>query len=229
MRMNQKFIVASFVTLLLAVFSVSAQKPNPRVSKQSKELQVSKGVSESKIEQDILKEIHSLRSDPAAYAKSLIKIKSEMVGKIATMPDGKRWVMQEGVSAITESIDALNKVGKLKALEYSNGLALAARSQLANLKEDMTLGHMGKDGSDVIGRLYKFGTPGKFTAENISLYSDNGYEVIMQMVIDDGLRTRVHRLNLLSTQISQVGIAFGTGKNNVGICVIVFADKFIDR
>ncbi len=180
-------------------------------------------------DKEILLAINSLRTSPNGYAESLLNLKTSMEGKIVVLPDGSRWSMKEGATAIDEAIDALKRTSKLNTLDYSVGLSKAARLQLENLQKDITLGHLGADGSDVDGRIYRFGSPGKHTAENISLYAKSGEAAIRQMVIDDGLKSRIHRVNLLSNKAGLVGIASGVGKNGIAICVLVFADKFSEK
>ena len=101
--------------------------------------------------------------------------------------------------------------------------------QLTNLQDDISLGHFGKDGSDIENRLYKIGTPGERYSENIAYYSTDARSIVLTMLLDDGLKSRSHRKNLLSTQLNEIGIAYGIGKKDVGLCVIVFADRFTEN
>jgi uncharacterized protein YkwD len=223
------YLISITLTIFTIAFAVFAQTSKTKNSRSVMESKASSTFSPSPFEEEILREINLLRTDPTTYAKNLDKLKASMQGKTLVLPGGDRLMMNEGAPAISEAVNALKRVTKLGKLEYSSGLSLAAKAQLNNLKADISLGHMGTDGSDVTGRLFKVGFPGKFTAENIALYSKSGTEAVFQMVVDDGLTSRVHRINLLKAEYKLVGIAFGTGKNNVEICVLVFADKFKDR
>ncbi len=177
---------------------------------------------------DILNEINTLRSDPQTYVKILEEMKSGMKGNIVNLPDGTKWQMNEGLPALDDAINSLKKAAKVTPFSFSNGLAKAADIQLSNLKENMSLGHFGKDGSDIEVRLRSVGLPGDIYAENIAYYVKDARSVVLLMIIDDGLKSRSHRKNLLSTQFRELGLAFGNGKNNVGMCVVVFADRFTE-
>lgn len=182
----------------------------------------------SLIEQEILDEINLLRSNPQTYIKLLEEMKNEIDKNVVILPNGTRWQMSEGVTAINDAINSLKTTGKLKPYAFSSGMTKAANMQLADLQENMSLGHRGKDGGDVENRLIKFGMPGERYSENISYYVKDVRSAVLIMVIDDAFKSRNHRKNLLSTQFNQIGTAYGRGKNDVGICIVVFADTFTE-
>ncbi len=225
------FRLTSSVFLILVSLSlpVVAQKTAPSPSKSPEVSSNAENTGAQDLQKTILAEINLLRKDPRAYAGFLEQMKSAMEGNIAVFSGGRRIVTKEGTAAVDEAIRVLKREKSLPVIENSPGLAKAAALQLADLKENHTLGHLGKDGSDELGRMSKFGIPGKFTGENISLYTSEAREIIIAMLIDDGLKSRVHRINLLSKQFKLAGIAYGKGKNDMVICVIDFADKFTEK
>jgi uncharacterized protein YkwD len=182
----------------------------------------------SAIEQEIFDEINLIRSNPQPYIEILEEMKSGINQNVVKLPNGAKWKMSEGITALNDAINDLKKSPKLRPYKLSNGMTKAANLQLSDLKEDIKLGHFGKDGSDIEQRLNKFGMPGERFSENISYNAKDVRSAVLLMVIDDAFKSRNHRKNLLSTQFNQIGVAFGKGKNDVNICIIVFADNFIE-
>ena len=134
----------------------------------------------------------------------------------------------EGTKAVDEAIKFLKSTPKLEPFQYSNGLAKPAKLQLNDLMENYSLGHIGKDGSNVPKRVARFGKGGKLYAENIMNMFSNPREIVMQLIIDDGLKGRGHRKNIFNKTFKHVGVAFGYGPKNDPISVMVFADSFVE-
>lgn len=230
-KSTAKLLMFVIFTLFFSFLNVSAQKSKVKTKTSNTKIvaPTQKVNLPSQIEQAVFDEINFLRSDPQSYVKVLEEMKKAIKDNIVTLSNGSRWKMNEGLPAIDDAISTLNKNPKLKPFILSNGLTKVAGMQLTNLKDDMSLGHFGKDGSDIENRLYKVGTPGERYSENIAYYSTDARSIVLTMLLDDGLKSRSHRKNLLSTQLNEIGIAYGIGKKDVGLCVIVFADRFTEN
>ena len=185
--------------------------------------------SRSVKEEEILNEINVLRESPLKYVEYLENYRSLFKGNVVYVPGEPEIESVEGVAAVDESIAFLKSVAKIPPYTMSKGLSLAANLQLKDLMEDSSIGHKGKNGSTLSQRLEKFGYVGNAFAENISFYAKTPREVVMTMLIDDGVKSRNHRKNLFSTTFKQIGLAFGDGKNGELLCVIDFADSFRDK
>jgi uncharacterized protein YkwD len=77
-------------------------------------------------------------------------------------------------------------------------------------------------------RLAKYGSAGSKTGENIVFYTEAPRNIVLQMIIDDGVKNRMHRKNLFSPNFKLTGISFGKGKTGEGLCVINFVDSFME-
>lgn len=179
-------------------------------------------------EQAILVELNKVRTNPQSYIPQMEEYKKLFKGKNVDFPDYMITTF-EGVGAVDEAIKFLRSAPKLAPFTYSTGLEKPARLQLNDLMENYSLGHTGKDGSNIPKRLAKFGKVGKLGAENTMDFFSNPKDIVMQMIIDDGLKSRGHRKNIFNKTFQQVGIAFGNGKDNKPITVMVFADSFTER
>lgn len=183
--------------------------------------------SPSEIEQALLKELNAVRTNPQSYIAYLEEHKKLFKGKNVEYPNVVM-LTYEGTKAVDEAINFLKKQSKLEPLTYSNGLTKPAKLQLTDLMENYSLGHTGKDGSNLPKRISRFGKGGKLYAENIMDQLSNPRDIVMLMIIDDGLKGRGHRKNIFNKTFKQVGIAYGIGKNNSPVSVMVFADNFTE-
>lgn len=201
-------------------------KPTP-VPSSVKQNQSETRVS-SPMEIAILDELNMARKEPEKYIQYLEEYKKLFKGKTAYFPNFLRVETQEGTIPVDEAIEFMKSLPKLDAYRFSNGLNKAAAMQLGDLIENSSLGHTGKDGSNLLARLAKFGAFGGRYAENIAFYSDVARNVVLTMIVDDNVASRSHRKNVFSTDLKVLGIAYGKGKSGEGICVIDFAVSFID-
>lgn len=187
--------------------------------------------SSSSLENAVVAELNEARTDPQKYIGYLEEYKKHLKGNLLSLPGKTGLVMIEGLPAIEDAIRDLKKVEKLPPFEVSGGLSKVARAQLADLQENQTLKHFGKDGSDLERRLLKVGFPGLHVAENISWRETDAREIVLNMIVDDGFKSRAHRKNVFSTRFKLFGIACGTAAtgDKMMICIAEFADTFKER
>ena len=134
----------------------------------------------------------------------------------------------EGAAPIDEAIDYLRRLAPLEPLNFSASLYKAANLQLDDLILNSVLRHIGRDGSNLASRLKKFGTGGTIYAENITSLADTPRAIVLMMIIDDGVKNRIHRKNIFNPNFRVAGIAFGKNKTGRAFCVINFADRFFE-
>lgn len=211
-----RFLSLSFILLCSLFIEVSAQQQN---------IVQPKNLS-NEINQTILKEINAVRANPQIFIPYLESYRKIFKGNTAYYPDGKMVTTIEGTAVIDDAIAYLRILSKLPPYTMSNGLLSAANSQLTDLMENSSLGHYDKDGSDLPTRLRKFGAYGTLTAENITYYAPLARDIVMTMIIDDGVKSRGHRKNLFSPGFKQIGAAFSQSKKGENLCVVIFADSF---
>ena len=183
----------------------------------------------SAIEDAVIKEINEARNTPQKYVGYLEEYRKALKGKILYLPNSTPLAMIEGAPAIEDAINDLKKLPKLDDLKNSRGLNRVARSQLEDLIENPNLGHKGKDGSLLDQRLLRYGLVGLVYAENISYKISVAREVVLAMIIDDGVKSRSHRKNIFSPSFKLFGIACGTAKDTTALCVAEFADNFSEK
>ena len=227
MKLNQilkpVFIISFCLTTI--VLGQNIKTDDDAKSKRSLRLEENK-LNLSEIEKAVVDEINQARNDPQKFITYLMAVKKSIRDKMMIKPDGTRVVMFEGEPAIDDAISDLTARVQINPLAVSDGLTAAAGEQLADLKDDIKLGHRGKDGSLLDARLIKFGSVGAEFAENISYGSKTARDVVLAFIIDDGVKSRAHRKNIFSPQFSQFGIRCGNVQTGEMVCVTEFADRF---
>ena len=186
-------------------------------------------VSTTAVEINILDEINEARTNPTKYIAYLQEYKQLFRGNTVYFPNGTRMITVEGTKAVDEAINFLKALPKTEPLKFSNGLSKPASLQIADLIEDSSLGHTSKDGSDLAKRLAKFGFVGNIYAESLIQYVQNPREMVLTMLIDDGLKSRGNRKNILSSKFKQIGIAVGKDRKGDSLCIAIFTDSFQEK
>ena len=232
-----RILILATIVLTLFSLTANAQKRNIPVDKPVSKSSIptdNKSVSAternhySTLELAVVEEINLARSNPRKFVGFLEEYQKAVKDKLILLPDRVPFRMIEGVTVINETIGEMKAVSNLKTLEISDKLSEAARLQLTDLQEDSSLGHKGKNGSTLQVRLAQFATVEGKAAENICFRSNAARDVVMIFLIDDGVKSRMHRKNVLNPAYKKLGVACGTGKNNEMLCVTVFAENLKD-
>ena len=183
----------------------------------------------SALEMAIVEEINLARVNPQTYIAHLEEYRKYMNDKTLSLPNKTKLLTIEGTAAVDDAISDLKNRSKIAPFELSNGLIKVARQQMADLQENVALKHFGKDGSDLELRLMKVGYAGNAVSENITYRAETAREVVLNMIIDDGVKSRSHRKNVFNSNFKLFGIACGTASNQKIACVAEFADSFKER
>lgn len=181
------------------------------------------------LESEIAAEINRLRADPNGYATKFEAWKPLYHGQlIITHRDGQETVedTQEGLPALEEAISALRSARRMRALSISKSLVRAARDHVKNQGPSGQTGHNDTDGRNPSARVGHY-TPGRsWLAENISYGRWTAEDLVRHELVDDGIRDRGHRQNLLNRDFYNIGVACGKHAKYGIMCVLDFATEF---
>lgn len=171
----------------------------------------------------VLSEINLARSQPSSYAGFLREFRSRFQGKLYELPGSTTRVRtNEGVAAVDEAIRYLTRQKPLQPLAWSDGLAAAA-AELA--EEQGVSGNTGHAGGPQ-ERLERHGKWERQIAENIGYGTADARSMVMQLIIDDGVKGRGHRKNIFTPAFRTAGAAWGSHPRFRTMCVIEFAGGF---
>lgn len=180
----------------------------------------------STVEKDVVLEMNKARSNPALYADLYLtpRIK-KFDGKIYN----DKIMTNEGVDVVNECISQMKKAKPLSVLNPEKGLSLAAQQHSSTQGETDQTGHTGVDGSDPFTRIKKHGTF-KTAGENIDYGAKSGREIVVSLLIDDGVSSRGHRKNILNKDFSSTGVGFTKKHKTYGaVCVITYAGGYAEK
>lgn len=183
----------------------------------------------SAVEDAVIKEINEARNNPQKFIGYLEEYRKSLKGNVLHLPNTTPLVTIEGAAAVDDAINDLKKLPKINDLKNSRGLNRVAKNLLEDLIENPKLGHKGKDGTLLDQRLLRYGLVGLVYAENISYRISVAREVVMAMIVDDGVKSRSHRKNIFNPSFKLFGIACGTAKDSTALCVAEFADDFSEK
>lgn len=182
----------------------------------------------SKFEKEVFDEINLARTHPQEYAKYLEEFLNTFDGKTFKDTNGVQITLNEGKKTIEEVIAVLKRMKPLPEYVFSEGLTKAAKDHAHDLSKNNITGHRGTDGSLPQNRVERYGAAG-IVNENISYFAKTAREIVFNMLLDDGVASRNHRKNILSSNLKQIGLASGGNKEVDVFCIVVFTADFIKK
>ena len=108
----------------------------------------------------------------------------------------------------------------------SEGVSLAASDHALDLSLTGDTGHIGSDRSEFSARNERYGQWLISIGEVISYGPTTGREIVIGLLIDDGVSDRGHRATLLNPNFRLVGIAIEEHPAYGNVCVIEFAEDY---
>jgi uncharacterized protein YkwD len=208
------------------VFVLSAESKNPYLKR-------AKGVKNLNFlnthEKEVVIELNRARTNPKAYAAFLIELKKSYQDYYFVGPNKKLYLTKEGVSAVNEAIRFLKSTKPLKSLKVSKGLSLAAKTHVKDQGTKGRTGHRGSDRSMPMQRMSRFGKWKVISGENLCYGYKSPRQIVMHLIIDDGIKDRNHRKNIFEPLFQIIGISCGYHSRLKWMCVMDFAGGFLEK
>jgi len=170
---------------------------------------------------EVLEEINFLRTDPRGYVQVLRDYRTQFREDIVIRPGRISIQTYEGVAAVDEAIRYMQRQPAMAALRPDAVLARAAADHVADQGASGGFGHYGADGRDFTVRIARRGGQ-PYGGENISYGYETAREVVLQLLVDDNVRDRGHRVNLFREGFVRAGAACGRHARYDYMCVIDF-------
>ena len=158
-----------------------------------------------RIKREVIAESNRIRTNPKAYIPILEGYLKNFDGNLLTLPD-KHEILEteEGPRAYKEAIEFLKNQKPINVIEYdeeASKVALEYSKFLSNSKEGQV-----EDENQIEQRVEKYLDYDYSISENIDFGGSTGVEVIVNLLVDDGVKNRTHRDNLFSDKYEYYGV-----------------------
>ena len=180
------------------------------------------------IEQDIFQCHNDCRENPYSYITKLKELQPYFKDKIYHHPLEDAITTYEGVEIIEEASQYLKSLKPLNSLIYSSEISKACRDHVADIGPKGLTDHIGSDGSNITDRIEKYCEWDGIVGENLDFGFREGSNIIMNLIMDDGVKERCQRMNLFNKEYKYIGIGVGPHKI-FGICTVIGYAKNIRK
>ncbi|MDR1022586.1 MAG: CAP domain-containing protein [Prevotellaceae bacterium] len=231
--MKQLIFAAAALPLLLLAASVSCRAQPDDDMAWPDSLNTAKDVDYlTEDEKGVIYEMNKVRTNPKLYAEYIKRERSFYSNKRIEKPGQIPILTQEGVAAVDECIAALQKALPTGVIRPNRNLGKAAQLLAKYQSKTGKTGHTGSNGSTVSDRIKRYCTEmndnfgygyGITFGENISYGSSKPQDIVVQLLIDDGVPSRGHRVNILKPDFNTAGVAIDTHPRYRHLCVIDYA------
>jgi uncharacterized protein YkwD len=169
------------------------------------------GRAQSNIE-EVVALLNSVRTDPQKFLTEHLQPyieKNNLTGN------------QYANSLIAE----LKAVKKMEPLQLSAKISKISKAHAIDLGSKGKVGHNSSDGTTFDKRLRQKTKAGGAIGENCDYGNEKPIDIVMSLLIDDGIESLGHRKNILEPRFKWVGIAIEPHKKYRVGCVMDFAEK----
>ena len=171
--------------------------------------------------QQILEEINLVRTNPKAYIEILRERLSTFNDMDYVDEVGRKMRSHEGTKAICECIEVLKNTEPMKALNMNKNLCQSAIWLANDNVYSGKTGHIGSDGSTFVERMKRVGFVNYHCSENSAYGFFTARDFLLNFLIDDGLKGRGRRANILNRSFNQVGIGLVAGHPKYNSVLII--------
>lgn len=176
----------------------------------------------------VIHEMNLAREKPALYASFVEGFRTRCVGQLILTPGTVPIRTKEGTRAIDEAIGFLRSAQPQARLTLSPGMCRAAADHCAE-QACGQIGHRGRGGSKPGDRINRYGSWSGVCGENVAYGQLTARDVVVALIVDDGVANRGHRKNIFDGSFNFAGAASGPHAKYRSVCNVNFAGAYVDR
>ena len=179
------------------------------------------------LEAGVAAAVNRLRSDPAWLVAALRRHRQNYRGDYLYLPGVAAPILTgEGVAAVDEAIAVARRARPRSRLRISPALSAAARAHAVEIGRAGTIDHVGRDGREPHQRMERRGRLEGLSGEDIGTGYGGADVMALSLYIDDGVRSRGHRTNLLEPDYRVLGVGCAPHRRYGTVCVLDLAAGF---
>lgn len=172
----------------------------------------------------VLASLNQARTRPAEVADALRRFRRTFLEREVREDDPDRgWTSAEGVAAVDEATAVMDRQPALRPLAPSPLLARAARAHADEQAQTGAIGHLSASGARPSDRARAAGGD-LYVTEVIAYGFDTPERAVRQLLVDDGVLRRGHRVLMLNPRLRYAGVACGPHPRLRTLCVIDLAE-----
>ena len=172
------------------------------------------------LEKEIFRLHNELRENPQSYIQKLKENLKYFRNKIFHPPGEDPIQTYEGSEAIENAIQFLKTQKPVEKLEFNEGLAQACRDHALDIGSKGLTTHEGSDDLNVSDRIEKYVEWDGAAAESLDFGFKKAENIILNLLIDDGVKDRYQRYNLFNNKFKYIGVGAGPHRD-YGTCVVI--------
>lgn len=173
------------------------------------------------IAKQLFEEHNKIRRDPKSYIPKLNFWLTKFRENTLYLLNENPLKTFEGKNSIEEAIAFLSRREPIPELTYNNELEKAAIDHVTDLGEKGMTGHDSSNGENLSDRIEKYCEWDGSIAESLDFGFSNAENIILNLLIDDGVKERYQRNNLFSTNFKYIGIGVGPHRDyNICSCFV---------
>lgn len=181
----------------------------------------------TEFQKQVIFELNKARSNPKRFAEEYMEdLRVCYEGNLFIYPGRDPVKTKEGIAPLNECILVLLKTKPVPVLQPAEGLTEASAELVADQQKHGGIGHIASDGSTPQKRIEKYGSWDICSAEDISYGISDAREIVMTLLIDDGVPGRGHRENILNPCFRFAGVADGKHPAYQTLCAIDYAGEY---
>ncbi len=173
----------------------------------------------------LYKELNKLRQNPKSYIPLIeAQMKTLKKNNVLKKKDSSLQIQTlEGKAAYEDAIAFLQAQKEVNPLTKEIKLSYAAQDLVADIGERGVVSHQDKDGNYMSERIEKYCEWDYCANEVIEVSSKSATDILISLLVDDGIRDKLNRRALFQNVYNYVGISCGPHTEYEIITVLVFA------
>ena len=174
---------------------------------------VSPTPAEGSFEKDLFDLHNQIRQDPSSFIPELENILADFAGtrfrKLQIGDKTYNIATLEADVPVRELITFLRKQPRLQPLTYDDSLQGYACQHVNDQGSTRDTGHQSSAGDSWNVRIANLRTDGHALGENLTYGVMGARDALLTLAINDGVRSRAHRLNIFNEDFQKIGLCKG--------------------